>query len=247
MNLVFDRVRVALDFAATTAMLVAAVVLLWGSSRGRFVDGNSVAVARGGAADISGQNLKVTPDPSQRSGAPSAHVAVIEFADFECPYCASYAENTFPRIQTDLIAKGIASYTFMHCPLEAIHKRARTAAIAAICVAKQGRFWEIHESMFKRVKSLPTNSGLIQNSHLMQMSEILGGQFDAENFKECSKTANQDLTLQIREGDRLGVKGTPTFFVGKVLPDGQVELKRRLEGAVSFEVMSGVIKDVAGF
>lgn len=240
MNLIFDRIRTVLDFAATTAMLFAAVVLLWGSSRGSLVSSSPLAVARGGGIDISGQNLKVRPDSSQRSGEALADVAVIEFADFECPYCASYAENTFPRIKADVIATGIASYTFMHYPLEAIHKRARTAAIAAICAAKQGRFWEVHESLFRNVKDLPTNSGLLE------MSRILGGQFDAQDSRECSKIANQDLSMQIREGDRLGVKGTPTFFVGKLLPDGQVELKRRLEGAVSFEVMSAVIKDVAG-
>jgi protein-disulfide isomerase len=234
MSSAFARARNWLDLLATSAMLVASVVLLWGSWKGSPVVGSTRSDVPAG--DISGQELRVTLDPLQRAGTLSAQIVVIEFADFECPFCATYARTTFPQVRSSLIDRGLASYAFMHFPLDEIHKQARRAATAAVCAARQGKFWEMHEALFSGRSAVPDRT-LWSDKGL--------GPLNAAKFDECMTAGTEMVSSQVLEGQRLGVKGTPTFFVGETLSDGQVELKRRLEGAVSFEVLQGAVKSVA--
>lgn len=236
MSVRFERVRGWLDLVATIAMIVTAGVLLTSWLRGSPAIGNAGSAPTFGI-DISAQGLKIAPDDAQRFGSPSAKVMLIEFADFECPYCASYASTTLPRVRAELIDRNIASYSFMHYPLDQIHKRARPAAAAAVCASRQGKFWEMHHLLFKQGGVPPPGTLLGENPT---------GPFDVPAFEECLKDAGKVVDAQLAVGQRLGVMGTPTFFVGQVLSDGQVALKARLNGAVQFDAIAAAIKAASG-
>src|SRR5262245_22102200 len=75
-------------------------------------------------------------------------VALVEFADYQCPYCARHAVQTFPDIKTKLIDQGMVRYVFINFPLTQIHPFAFKAAEAAECAAGQNKYWEMHERLF---------------------------------------------------------------------------------------------------
>ena len=82
-------------------------------------------------------------------GDPAAPVTIVEFIDYQCPYCQGYAKNTFPRLKASYIDTGKVRYVARDFPL-AKHERARPAAIAAACAGEQGWFWEMHDALFDR-------------------------------------------------------------------------------------------------
>jgi len=213
-------------------MLVAAIFILSGSWRGPAIGGPPPPPPPDGE-DISAEGLTVPLDPLQRAGSSSAKVALIEFADFECPYCANYVRTVFPQVRSDLIEKGLVAYAFMHYPLDQIHKKARPAAIASVCAAKQGRFWEMHEVLFQSAGMLPAPATLAGGS-------FQG--FDLAAFNECSRRPDDVVSAQLAEGNRLGIRGTPTLLVGEIRSDGQVDIKRRFVGAASFEAIAVAVK-----
>ena len=83
---------------------------------------------------------------TKRMGA--ADRILLDFSDFQCPYCAEYALDELPRIKRELVDTGILSYGFLHFPLKGIHPEAAAAGAAAECAGRQGRFWEMHDRLF---------------------------------------------------------------------------------------------------
>jgi protein-disulfide isomerase len=236
MSALFERWRGWLDLVATVAMIVTAGVILTSWLRGSPVIGNAPAETAF-EIDISAERLKITPSVLQRYGSPSAKMMVIEFADFECPYCASYASTTLPRVRAELVDKNVISYAFMHYPLDQIHKRARPAAIAAVCASRQDKFWEMHHFLFE-------NRGTATSAAILEKD--VAGILDTNRYEQCLKDAEPVVDAQLADGKRLGVIGTPTFFVGEVLPGGEVALKARLNGAVQFDAIAAAVKAASG-
>src|SRR5712691_1751168 len=83
----------------------------------------------------------------------AAKVAVIEYSDFQCPFCARYAKETFPQITSDYVDTGKVKYAFHDLPLD-FHKYAFKAAEAAHCAGDQGKFWEMHGLLFQNQAAL---------------------------------------------------------------------------------------------
>jgi len=136
----------------------------------------------------------------------------------------------FPAIKRTLIDSGEAEYATLHFPLERLHPRALKAAEAAECAAAQGKYWEMHERLFADPKALEPEEF---RSHAKTLN------LDADRFRRCIES---DETLgriraQRTEGMRLGVTGTPSFFLGTVRADGGVDVLRRIAGAASLDVL----------
>src|SRR5690606_3481520 len=147
-------------------------------------------------------------------GREDATVVVVEFSDFQCPFCRTYSDETRRQI--------VARYgdrvrmVFKHYPLEQIHPQAMTAAIAAQCARRQGKFWEIHERLFSQPNALDVESVVV-------IGEYLGL---ADGYAECvlSEDTRAEVEQDIQDAMQVGVQGTPTFMVnGKFLVGAQSE------------------------
>jgi protein-disulfide isomerase len=154
-------------------------------------------------------------------GPPAAPVAIVEFADFQCPYCR--------RVLAEL-AKVLAAYpkevhfTYRHFPIDRLHSQARPAAEAAECAGAQGRFWDYHDRLFEQAESL-------SEVKLRELATQLG--LDLPAFERClnGEWARGRVALDVEAGTRASVSGTPTFFING----------RSLVGAQSFEALKIMI------
>jgi len=169
-------------------------------------------------------------------GDSGARVAIIEYADFECPYCGEYERKTFPQILSDYIATGKVKYFYRDLPLP-MHARALPAARAARCAGEQGKFWEMHDSLFAEQNALSAPAVLAR-------AQTLG--LDTAKFTECqsSEKFTSDIQKSVSEAQKMGIDGTPTFFLGVVGSDGDVNIEKRLQGAAPFDVFKSEIDAV---
>ncbi len=170
---------------------------------------------------VAGANLKVllepprfpvAIDPADPSRGPEdAPVTIVEFSDFQCPYCAR-VQSAVSKLFDDYPGKIRLVFKDMPSPA---HPRARPAAQAAACAQKQGKFWELHSWMFSHQKELGDNA-------IANEAKTLGLDMDA--FKAClsKHEADQKIDADLREARLLGATGTPTFFInGRMLSGAQ--------------------------
>jgi protein-disulfide isomerase len=156
-------------------------------------------------------------DHTPTVGKKGAKVTIVEFSDFQCPFCARGAEIVHE------IAKKYGNKVvigFRHFPLP-MHKEARPASEASMCVSEQGsdKFWKFHDKVFKNQQSL-------DDASLEKFAKESGANVD--KFKECvsskkyAKVVQDDLTY----GEKVGVRSTPTFFVNGQIVNGAVPLEQ---------------------
>jgi protein-disulfide isomerase len=156
-------------------------------------------------------------------GSESASVAIIEFAEFECPYCLRFVQNTLPALTTKYIDTGRVLFALRHFPLETIHQDALGASEAAECAGRQGRFWEMHDAIFRRPAQLARPTLLGRAGELALDMEA----FEACLAGEAIDAIRRDQAL----GQAVGIRGTPAFLVGLVQDDGTVRVTHRVSGA----------------
>jgi len=159
-------------------------------------------------------------DPSQ--GPKDAPVTIVEFSDFQCPYCARMAP-TFKRLHEAYGDK--IRVVFRNFPLT-IHPQASKAAEAAACANDQGKFWEMHDKLFADQQKL-------QLADLKATAAAIG--LDAQAFAECLDSGKHEPTWKAdgADGQRYGVSGTPAFFVNG----------RLISGSQPYEAFAQVIDD----
>jgi len=163
-------------------------------------------------------------DGAQLEGTRAAQVAVIEFSDFQCPYCGRFARDTWPSIRKGYVETGKVLFAFREFPLESIHKAALQAAEAAECAGQQNAFWKMHDLMFADQTHLET-AALEARAH--------DSGLDVSKFDVClTGSVDAKVKSDERTGVGLAVSGTPTFFLGRLQADGRVKVVRRLSGAM---------------
>jgi protein-disulfide isomerase len=152
------------------------------------------------------------------SGAPSigpanAKIVIIEFSDFQCPYCV----QAVPQIQALLKAyPNDARLVFKQFPLE-IHSRAFLAASSALAANKQGKFWQMHDGMFEHHNELSRET-------FTMLARSMG--MDMEQFEKDldSDEIKKEIQKDVDDGDRAGVQGTPTIFINGQRYNGPITL-----------------------
>ena len=165
----------------------------------------------------------------------SAPVEIMEFADFECPACGSFATLTEPDVRKRLVETGLARFRFMDFPL-AIHKNTWDASFAAACANEQGKFWEMHDQIFANQDRW---SGLVTNKPKQVLSRLARDlQLNMSQWDECYDSQKYKLNIEAnrREGERRLVGSTPTFVIGdKLLPGaiGYDEVKAYVDSAAA--------------
>jgi len=160
-------------------------------------------------------------------GRSDAKVAIIEFSEFQCPFCKRYSDQTFAKVKESYVDSGKVLYEFRDYPLVGIHPQARPAALAARCAGNQGAFWRMHDELFKAQSSLGQDL-------FTQLATTLA--LDADRFQKCLADPMQDKSLsdEMAAAEALGVRATPHFFLGRV-KDGSLISVRTLSGAQPIE------------
>lgn len=165
-------------------------------------------------------------------GNPNAKLTLIEFSDYQCRFCRRHAENTLPSIEKEYIATGKVRYVFHDFPL-AIHPQAFKAAEAAHCAGEQQKYWEMHGRLFANQQALAPEK-------LSEQAQALG--LEAAAFKDCLDSGRyaERVRKDIAEGQKLGIRGTPTLLLG-VSEGNQVKEIKMLVGAQPFSVFKAEI------
>jgi protein-disulfide isomerase len=156
------------------------------------------------------------------SGSPTAGIVVVEFSDFQCPYCRAFYRQTMPPLQASYVDTGLVRLTFRHLPLEQIHPFALLAAEYGVCAAKQGRFWEFRDR-------------LLGGPPILSADDVIRSASGSgvQDLESCAASAKRVLLQDRQLADQLNVAGTPTFLLGRALDGERVLFSRRLVGAVS--------------
>ncbi len=157
-------------------------------------------------------DMKKLMDDDAVKGSPDAPVTIVEFSDFECPYCQRFSTQTLPKIDEQYIKTGKVKLVFRDFPLTS-HKNAQKAAEAAECAGDQGKFYEMHDVLFgKGVK------GGVDS--FKQYAVDLG--LNSDSFNDCldSGKYQAETKKDMTDGSAAGVRGTPAFFVNGQLVSG---------------------------
>ncbi len=154
----------------------------------------------------------LTVDPDRPAmGSADAPVMVVEFTDYQCPFCRRFTQSTFPLLKSEYIDTGKVRWVVRDMPL-AFHANARKAGQSAHCADEQGKFWEMRDTLFK-------NSAKLGQEDLQQYAADVG--LDVAAFDACLASDRHltEIDKDSAEAKRVGITGTPTFVIGKAAGD----------------------------
>lgn len=166
--------------------------------------------------------VKVLITASPILGDKTAKVTIVEFSDFECPFCKKAYEDIVTNLKKDYITSGKVRLVYKNLPLP-FHQNAAKEAEAALCAKDQGgdaAFFKYHDQIFTKTTSGGTGISL---SQLPIIASDIG--LDADKFKKCLDGGNYkaDVDKDLADAQKVGASGTPTWFVGKTVGDDTVE------------------------
>lgn len=227
---ILHRMKTILDVLSSVAIVVAAGALVWS------IWNRSASAARPLAPEVNVEG--VTIEGTKLSNVKGqGRIAIVEFSDYQCPYCATHAQEVLPALDKEFIETGIARYIPFEYPIEGLHPNAFRAGEAAECAGSQGAYWQMHDRLF-------LDRSKLSSTDLSAYAAALG--LDMTRFAQCLGGEMRAKILAHRdEGKRLGVTGTPVFFLGTVQADGSVKLAKRISGVNSIERFRSEIAELA--
>lgn len=179
------------------------------------------------------QNVTVSIDDDPIKGDKDAPVTIIEFSDYQCPFCKRFYDQVVPSLEEEYVSKGKVRMVFRDYPLN-FHKKAVPAAIAANCAGEQGKYWEVHDFLFENPDKLEIDA-------ILSATQELG--LDHGKFEKCvnDKTDKEaEINNDFADGQKYGVRGTPSFFIGKT-GDGKEMTGIYVRGAQPYNVFKNHI------
>ena len=180
--------------------------------------------------------LDVGSDPFQ--GSPEARVTLVEFSDYQCPYCGRHTKTVLPQLVKNYVETGKVRYVLRDFPLH-FHQYAAKAHEAAHCAGEQEKYWEMHQQLFG-------NQGALQREKLPRYAEA-AGVTDLAGFQDCLDSGKYAARTKqsLADGAKAGVSGTPSFVLGLTQPDGStVKLVKFIRGAQAYQVFQKAIDDL---
>jgi protein-disulfide isomerase len=167
-------------------------------------------------------------------GKPDAPVQILEFADFECPACGTFAVVTEPDVRKRIIDAGLASYRYFDYPLP-MHKNTWYASEAAACANDQGKFWDMHDKLFQGQDQWNGEATSNPSSIFEGYAKDLG--LDVSKWRACydNQAHLRDIQANRAEGDRRKVAQTPTFVIGD----------RQIPGVIPYDQFKAIVDSAA--
>lgn len=171
-------------------------------------------------------------------GNKDARLTVIEFSEYQCPFCSRHVKNTVPQLDKEYVQTGKVKYVFRDLPLESIHKNAFKAGEAAHCAGEQGKFWPMHDRLFDNQQSL-------EAAKLVEHATAIG--VDAKKFQACLDAGKYgpEIRKDIADAERLGVSATPTTLIAVSQPnDPNVKVVKVIRGAQDYKVFKAAFDEL---
>ncbi|MBI2596104.1 DsbA family protein [Candidatus Daviesbacteria bacterium] len=186
--------------------------------------------------------VKVSLDDDPVLGDKEAKLTLVEFSDYECPFCKRYFDSTFPQIKKEYIDTGKVKIIYRDLPLS-FHQNAHKEAEAAECSREQGgdeAYFKFHDIMFTKTTSNGTGLSLDQ---LPDLANQVG--LDGSKLKACLDSGKyvEEVDKDLAYAQTVGADGTPTFFIGKSDSSGTIN-GTKIVGAQPFSAFKTVIDNL---
>lgn len=149
----------------------------------------------------------------QMLGSKDAPLTLVEFTDYQCPYCRQFHVNTFGELKKNYIDTGKVRFYSRDLPLDQIHPNASRAAQAARCASDQGQFWTMRDLMGAHPDKLDLENLVTEAGTLKMDTKVFRGCIESQKYKEAVQT-------DVLEAMKIGAEATPTFVLGKSTPQG---------------------------
>ena len=213
--------------ALATALIVLGLVWIRDSGNTDVPTGNVPAAV--GAAQVPSAprvplDMNTLADDDPFLGKEDDPVVIIEWSDYECPFCERFFSQTLPQIKEKYIKTGKVKLVYRDFPLD-IHPEATPAALAANCAGKQDKYFEFHDKIFENQQSMGSTS-------YKKWAQEVG--VDVSAWEKCTKDPQQlqEVTKDLSDGAQAGIRGTPGFII-----NGQL-----VSGAQPFSVFEQIIE-----
>ncbi len=154
-------------------------------------------------------NVAVTPDDPVK-GSPNAKLTIVEFGDYQCPFCGRFFEDVEPQIIKDYVDTGKAKFVYKN--LAFLGQESTDAANAALCAKEQNKFWEYHDKIYSSQSG--ENQGVFSVANLKKFASDLG--LNTTKFDSClsSQKYNAQVQVDIAEANKNGFQSTPSTAIG---------------------------------
>jgi protein-disulfide isomerase len=176
--------------------------------------------------------LHVPTVGGQAFGRADAPLTLVEFTDFQCPFCRRFHDRTWPEIKKNYVDSGKLRYLVLDLPLP-FHAGARPAALGARCAAEQGKYWPMHDRLFA------VEEDQLTAAHIRELALSLG--VDATRYDACLAAAQTGAQIDAssKAANAIGLTGTPSFVLGRDTGDAVDGVA--IVGAQPYEVFAARI------
>lgn len=180
------------------------------------------------------RTLRISLPERPMQGNPKARLVLMEFTDYQCPFCVRFHQETLPLIRKAFIETGRVGYMIMDLPLSNIHPHAAKAAEAVHCAGEQGKFFELSDYMFN-------NSARLNDRFIEQSASAVG--LNQELFSKCLRDRRHQQTVKrsLEMAEELGFTSTPTFALGR-LENGSLVDGGYFLGAQPYSVFQQILQ-----
>ena len=161
-------------------------------------------------------------------GDSDARIAIVEFSDYQCPFCKHFQDQVFPGLKKEYIDTGKVAFVYKDLPLP-MHANAKTAAVAANCANDQNDYWQYQEALFADQKAY-------SHDHYIELAKQ--HHLDIDKFNKCldDQKLVDEIDDDLAYGDSLGIDGTPSFFIGRIDQSNRIVNARLFVGAQPLSV-----------
>ncbi len=172
-------------------------------------------------------------------GSADAPVTLVEFTDYQCPFCRRHFQTTMPQIVKAYVDTGKVRYVLKEFPIPSLHPDAPKAAEGALCAGDQGAYWKMHDAIFQ-------NPRAVSPDQLKEKATALG--LDVAIFSDCldGSKYQEQVNADQRAGQKLGVRGTPSFLLGRTDPANPDKIKatKFIRGAQGYAAFKQAIDEL---
>lgn len=180
-----------------------------------------------------GATIPTAGEPAM--GSSSAKVTIMEVSDYQCPFCKRQMLQTFPQLEAEYIKTGKVQYIFVDYPIAQLHPTAARSHEAASCAGEQGKYWEMHKSIF-------TSPVANDDAALIAQAKTVG--IDTARLQSCLTSGKyaEPVQASVRRMEQLGIAGTPMVLIGLTPAPGQpMKIVKFVYGAQPFTAFKAAI------
>ncbi len=227
---VLDKAKLILPGAIVLAAILISGTILYtkGAFSGLTGQQGSIEQKNGNQPPV---KVDVSADDDPVLGNANVPVTVIEFSDFQCPFCRQFWRDTFSQLKKEYIDTGKIKLVYRDFPLTSIHPSSLASALAGECAHSQGKFWQFHDAIFEGQDKQGTGTITYTVDDIKKWAQQAGLAMPAFNSCLDAKKYDSEVQKDIADGTKAGVSGTPAFFI-----NGQ-----SLLGAQPFNVFKQII------